>query len=317
MALTKQSVVVLAVSLCRKRKHGDDDSYVFGLPNMFLRTTPLNAGHNFGFWWGNFNCILSRSNLNRLNLSKFDGTLTGKPSPSSSLARAPKYQLRKTGANKPRRIKKKLQKVQGISSLFLRSLLDALSSVILDWFGTTGFWLDLLDFCWIWLELEEDVVWSSSDEPSSQTRVFLTVPFSLLTFFLDDEWASGVFTPIIDSWGDVWSWPMPPAVMGELVRKSEIAAVEVALFSVLLELLLLESNLLSVTSLPTVSEVDFGKVWVIVSSGLTVALSDFLGAGPGFGVSAPNTLNGGRTNLSRFALVDSGELTLNSSIPSM
>ena len=70
------------------------------------------------------------------------------------------------------------------------------------------------------------------------------------------------------------------------------------------------ARLLSVTSLPT-AEMDCNKVdrvGVIVSSGSFAAASFFLVWG--FGVSATRTLNGGRTNLSLFALVDNGESVL-------
>ena len=72
-------------------------------------------------------------------------------------------------------------------------------------------------------------------------------------------------------------------------------------------------RLLSVTSLPTGEMPDCNEVerlGVIFSSGSFVTTSFFFVRGGCLGVSAPRTLNGGRTNLSLFALVDNGESVL-------
>jgi hypothetical protein len=91
------------------------------------------------------------------------------------------------------------------------------------------------------------------------------------------------------------------------VQKSELGGEVVALIILLgLRRVGPMGRLLSVTSL-RILEDDGTKVGVIVSSG-SLCTSFFLVRG--FGVSAPKTLNGCRTNLSLFAFVDNGESVL-------
>ena len=88
------------------------------------------------------------------------------------------------------------------------------------------------------------------------------------------------------------------------MKKSELGGEVVAL--IILLGLRRVGRLLSVTSL-RILEDDGTEVGVIVSSG-SLCTSFFLVRG--FGVSAPKTLNGCRTNLSLFAFVDNGESVL-------